>query len=235
MTITTVLFDLDGTLLPMDNDVFTRGYFGLLVKKLAPYGFGKDELVSGIWKGTAAMVGNNGNCSNYDAFWRSFADALGERVYDVRSVFDEFYENEFNQAKAYCGFTENAADLIGTAKSQGLRIALASNPIFPIAAQKARLDWSGVHQDDFEHITSYENSSFCKPNPEYYTMIAEKIGVSPQECLMVGNDVDEDMVAEQIGMSVFLLTTHIINRNGKDIEVYPNGNYDDLKQYIMNI
>lgn len=33
MKITTVLFDLDGTLLPMDNDGFTKGYFKFLAKK----------------------------------------------------------------------------------------------------------------------------------------------------------------------------------------------------------
>lgn len=30
---TTILFDLDGTLLPMDMEAFTKAYFGLLAKK----------------------------------------------------------------------------------------------------------------------------------------------------------------------------------------------------------
>ena len=38
MALTTILFDLDGTLLPMDNDVFVKTYFGLLAKTLAPHG-----------------------------------------------------------------------------------------------------------------------------------------------------------------------------------------------------
>ena len=92
MSITTVLFDLDGTLLPMDNDVLTKGYFKLLVQKLAPYGFEQQELVDAIWSGTAAMVKNNGIQTNYDVFWKAFAASLGERVYDTKSVFDEFYE-----------------------------------------------------------------------------------------------------------------------------------------------
>ena len=36
MSITTVLFDLDGTLLPMDQEEFTKGYLNLLVQKFAP-------------------------------------------------------------------------------------------------------------------------------------------------------------------------------------------------------
>lgn len=56
MKLTTVLFDLDGTLLPMDNDEFTRGYFKLLAAKLAPHGYEPKQLVDAIWAGTAAMV-----------------------------------------------------------------------------------------------------------------------------------------------------------------------------------
>ena len=35
MNIKAVLFDLDGTLLPMDQDIFVKSYFGLLAKKLS--------------------------------------------------------------------------------------------------------------------------------------------------------------------------------------------------------
>ena len=233
MKITTVLFDLDGTLLPMDNDVFTKRYFGLIVRKLAPYGYDKDELVSGIWKGTAAMAANNGSHTNCDVFWKTFADAIGERVYESRAVFDDFYLNEFHHAKDCCGFTEASADIVRTVRRKGLRTALASNPIFPMTAQKARLEWAGISPDEFELITSYENSSTCKPNPEYYADIAEKLGVSPEECLMVGNDADEDTAAEKTGMSVFLLTDDLINRGSRDISHYPNGSFDALKNYIM--
>ena len=35
MSLKMILFDLDGTLLPMDQDVFTESYFKLLCKKMA--------------------------------------------------------------------------------------------------------------------------------------------------------------------------------------------------------
>lgn len=232
MKLTTILFDLDGTLLPMDNDEFTKGYFKLLVKKLAPYGYEQQELVGAIWEGTAAMVKNDGSQSNYDVFWKVFADTLGERVYDTKRVFDDFYENEFNGAKVLCGMNIKAAKAVNNLKQQGYRVALASNPIFPMTAQKARIMWAGVDPDEFKLITSYENSAYCKPNPEYYIDIAKKLGIAPEECLMVGNDVDEDMIAQTVGMSVFLLTDNIINRENKDISVYPNGGFDDLLNYI---
>lgn len=81
MGITTILFDLDGTLLPMDNDVFTKGYFKLLIQKLSPYGYNPQELVGAIWEGTEAMVKNDDQNSNYEVFWKTFAQVLGYRVY----------------------------------------------------------------------------------------------------------------------------------------------------------
>lgn len=232
MGITTILFDLDGTLLPMDNDVFTKGYFKLLIQKLAPHGYNPQELVGAIWKGTEAMVKNDGQSSNYEVFWKTFAQVLGNRVYDTKPIFDSFYSNEFNQAKSFCGFNEKAMETVKAVKERGFRIVLASNPIFPTDAQIARLKWAGITQNEMEFITSYENCSYCKPNPEYYLAVAKHLDVKPEECLMIGNDVDEDMIAETVGMSVFLLTDHIINRKNKEISVYPNGNYDDLRNFL---
>ncbi len=51
-----VLFDLDGTLLPMDQNEFTKGYFKLLAKKLSAFGYESDALAKNAWAGTAAMV-----------------------------------------------------------------------------------------------------------------------------------------------------------------------------------
>ena len=60
----TVLFDLDGTLLPMDQDVFIRAYFGGLAQKLAPLGYEPKQLLDAVWAGTGAMVKNDGSRTN---------------------------------------------------------------------------------------------------------------------------------------------------------------------------
>ena len=82
-----VLFDLDATLLPMDQDEFTKGYFRLLAAKLLPQGYDKDALVAGIWHGTAAMVENDGSCSNEEAFWKDFGKTFGENALKDRVLF----------------------------------------------------------------------------------------------------------------------------------------------------
>jgi FMN phosphatase YigB (HAD superfamily) len=235
MKITTVLFDLDGTLLPMDQDVFINAYFSGLVKKLMPYGYDKDALIGAIWSGTKAMIKNDGKTTNEKSFWDVFSGIFGQRALNDIPLFDEFYANDFSKVRNACGFNPKAGKVIKTVKEQGFRIALATNPLFPSTATEQRISWAGLHTDDFELFTTYENSHYCKPNPDYYKEVIQNMGVSAEECLMVGNDVSEDMITEKLGMKVFLLTDCLINKENKDINAYPHGGFDDLIDYVNSI
>ncbi len=232
MSLKAILFDLDGTLLPMDQDRFTKGYFELLTRKLAPLGYEPKELVDAIWKGTAEMVKNDGGTSNETVFWRKFSEILGERVMRDKPAVDEFYQKEFESAKEFCGFDAQAGETVTWAKEQGLRTALAVNPVFPMCAMCSRVRWAGLKPEDFELITAYENISVSKPNPLYFSEIAGRLELAPEECLMVGNDTQEDMAAEKCGMDVFLLTNNLINKENRDISEYPRGGFQDLREYI---
>ena len=117
-------------------------------------------------------------------------------------------------------------------KEMGLQVALATNPIFPAVATESRIRWAGLKPEDFALYTTYENIGYCKPNPDYYWKITKRLGVRPEQCLMVGNDVTEDMIAETIGMEVFLLTDCLINKGRKDINQYRRGSFDQLLDYI---
>lgn len=94
-----LLFDLDGTLLPMDQEVFVKAYFKGLAVKLAPFGYEGEKLFESIWAGITAMVKNNGLKSNEEVFWDVFADIYGEKVCDDKPVFESFYKNEFQKVK----------------------------------------------------------------------------------------------------------------------------------------
>lgn len=235
MNINTILFDLDGTLLPMDQEVFTKTYFKYLAAKLIPLGYEPKKLIDSIWAGTAAMVKNDGKCLNEQAFWKKFAEIYGDQVLEDIPVFEEFYRTDFQNAKNSCGYNPFAPEAVKEIKEMGFRVALATNPIFPAVATESRIRWAGLEPEDFELYTTYENTSHCKPNPDYYREILNKIGSIPEECLMVGNDVTEDMVAEALGMKVFLITDCLINKENKDINLYPHGSFEDLLKYIKEI
>ena len=230
-----VLFDLDGTLLPMDQDTFIAAYFGGLTKKFAPLGYDPKTFVAGIWQGTRAMVMNNGEKLNEERFWESFAATVGESIVSRTEEFDEFYDNKFCLVQQSCGYNPEAKKVIEKVKAKGLRAILATNPIFPAVATKQRCEWAGLSTNMFELVTSYENSHYCKPNLKYYEEILEKQGLSPEECVMVGNDVGEDMIAKRLGMKVFLLTDCIINKTNEDISEYPNGGFPELLEFIEEL
>ena len=230
--IKTILFDLDGTLLPMDQDKFVNAYMGLLSKKAMKYGYNPESIVKTIWKGTSMMIKNDGDSTNEDVFWHVFANIYGQEALKDKAIFDDFYLNEFQLVQESCGYTPYAKKIIDKLKSQNYRLVLATNPIFPSIATESRIKWAGIKPSDFELYTTYENYIHSKPNLEYYKDILAQIDCKPEECLMVGNDVDDDMVVSELGMDTFLLTECLINKNNKDLDHYKKGSYKDLLDYI---
>ena len=235
MPVRCILFDLDGTLLPMDQEPFMRAYFGGLSRKLAPLGYDPKALIDGIWAGTAAMVENDGSRTNEEAFWDTFCRQCRETARQDEPVFEAYYKQEFQQVKDACGFDPAAAQSVRALRAMGFRVALATNPIFPAVATHSRIRWTGLEPGDFELVTTYENSCHCKPNPDYYRDILNALGLAPEECLMVGNDVGEDMAAQALGMRVFLLTDCLINQKEEDISRYPQGSFAQLMEYVRGL
>ena len=230
--ITTILFDLDGTLLPMDQDIFLKAYLGGLAKKAAAHGYEAAPLPKQIMAGTYAMVKNDGSATNEDVFWAAFSALCGKDAKQDIAIFDDFYRNEFQEVRHVCGCDPRAAEAIRQIRAMGYTVALATNPLFPAIATHSRTRWAGLDPADFALITTYETSRHCKPNPAYYQDVMEALGVKAEECLMVGNDVGEDMIAENLGMQVFLLTDCLINKDNTDISRYPHGSFPELMDHI---
>lgn len=227
-----VLFDLDGTLLPMDQDRFVGGYLKLLAKKMRPYGYDPEALIAAIWAGTEAMMRNDGTVTNSAAFWRRFRDFYPALPEAHIALFDEFYAKEFNEAKALCGYDPLAVALVRRLHARGTQVVLATNPLFPRNATENRLRWLGLDPALFAEITTYEDYHYCKPNPAYFTELLQNLGLTPADCLMVGNDAHEDLCAARLGMPVYLSTPCLINKKGHDIELYPQGDFADLGRYL---
>lgn len=206
-----ILFDLDGTLLPMDLEKFTGLYFGELAKKLAPYGYEADKFVKVMWKGVAAMVRNDGAVTNEKRFWDVFTSYMGEQALGDMPVFEEFYQKEFHRAKAGCGENPLAVEAVRAAREKADHVILATNSIFPPVAVEARLSWVNLKLTDFDLVTTYDTDRYCKPNPAYFVDILERMNLAPRDCVMVGNDEKEDMwAAAQAGIAGYLVTDNLI-------------------------
>lgn len=229
-----ILFDMDGTLLPMDTDKFVYAYFSELTRVMLPFGFQKEELKKKLFGGVDAMIRNNGQQSNMEVFWEILK--AGHEDLNLEAVMettDEFYKTDFHKVKDFCsGDNPFARDTISLAKEKFPMVILATNPLFPISAQRSRLSWVGLTPEDFTLVTSYEYSHFCKPNPDYYLEILKKYDLKPEECLMIGNDELEDMhVASSLGMDCFLVTDWMIAREGYTWNGQ-RGNFQELLAFL---
>ena len=228
------LFDLDGTLLPMDMKRLIELYLQAFCKKFAhKVQVEPKRLVKGIWEGAAAMGKNNGSCLNREVFWKALNRSCGKDMRACEQEFDDFYRNEFVAAKPATWVNPYAAKSIQLLKQHGRKLIVATNPIFPMAATYSRIRWAGLDPNDFDHITVYDNCSASKPNLIYYHDLCSFCGIEPEESIMVGNDVDEDMCASRLGLNTYLITDCLINRSGKNIDRYPHGSFKDFYEKLQ--
>ena len=235
MSIKAVLFDLDATLLPMDQNKFIEEYFKSLSAKMSKYGYEPKKLIEAMWSGVKAMVLSTGEKTNEESFWDAFKAVFGDKALNDIEIHKDYYENDFDALKIVCGYTPKANELIKYLKEKEITVVLATNPVYPLIATEKRIGWAGLDKNDFALVTTFENSHFCKPNPNYYKEILEKLNLKPEECIMVGNDATEDMAAEIIGIKVFLLTDNLLNPKNLDVSTYPQGSFEELYSFLKNL
>lgn len=205
-----ILFDLDGTLLPLDEKLFVDIYFAELSKVFSEYNIESNKLVEAIWTATHEIIKNDGKRTNEEAFWEKFKSIINIDLSNVKEVLEKFYANEFFTKLKKCSTENNLAKVaVNLAKKNGRKVVLATNPVFPVDAL-VRLKWTGLDIDDFDYVTHYSNSSFSKPNPKYYLDLCKKLDVEPKECLMIGNDERQDIfAASSAGMNCYLVTDYL--------------------------
>ncbi|MBO7357167.1 MAG: HAD family hydrolase [Lachnospiraceae bacterium] len=228
-----IMFDLDGTLIPMDYDVFTKYYFKGICKKAAENGITDSEnLVKVIWAGTKDMVMNDGSRPNEEAFWERFTKETGIEKEAVNDFFLDYYRNEFGLVKNVVEDNPLAKVAVDTAREKAQYVILATNPLFPMDGQRQRMSWVDLKENDFDLVTCYESDYYCKPNPQYFTEICKKFDLDPKECLMIGNDENEDMyAATQAGFSCFLVTDTMI-KSEKHPWDGPRGSFEEMVEML---
>ena len=229
-----IFFDLDGTLLNLDTDELVSKYFKSMTTFLSQNGYEPEKVVSAIKQGTYAMINNNGKTTNELALTNAFISSYNVELEEFKSFMDKYYEQEFDKISEVSIKEPETASLIKKLKNYGFKLILATNPLFPKIATHKRIGWAGLSPNDFELITTYENECFSKPNLNYYKSLLERLNISADSCIMVGNDVDEDMCAEELGFDVFLITTNLLNRKNKDISKFKQGSLEDFEKFIFN-
>ena len=233
-TISTLFFDLDGTLLDFVEKEFTDRYIALVFKyfkDLLP----KDVFYKGFWDGThALMTHDQPDKLVLESFFETFGKISGLPRNITQDHFTKFYSNEFKTIGEIAS-SNYAKEILDAAKNQGIKVVLATNPVFPAIATQVRLAWIGLSFDDFIHVSHAENSYFCKPNPKYYETLLSISGSKPEETLMVGNDYLYDMSAKEVGIRTWMINKHRLHEEHKDrFEIDYQGPMSQLVDIINN-
>lgn len=230
----TVLFDLDGTLLPINGEAFEAIYF----KGLSSYFLDKyepKEFIKLIWTATKAMVLDTSSKTNEEAFMDALQALVNEDITWMQERFNLFYLNEFDQIKIAVTPNPSIQEAVKLLKEKGYRLIIATNPMFPKIAIEKRIEWTGCDRNDFEYVTSFEKNHYCKPQLKFYEEVLSDLDLDASQCLMVGNDINEDMIVSKLNMSTYLITNHVIQDTIIPDSVNYSGNYVDFYQFVKSL
>lgn len=229
-----VLFDLDGTLLEVDSDKFMAEYVKDISRAVAAVA-DPGRFVKALMSSIAVMLANRGgDRTNAEAFWDDFRPRMEDCVEAIIPVIEDFYATKFDGLSRAARPCAGARKAVESAVGRGLRIALATNSVFPLTAVRSRMAWAGVEDLPWEFVSCYEGMHYCKPHSGFYREIAMKLGLPPENCLMVGNDAEEDLAASLVGMKTYLVTDFVKRSEQEKFRPDASGSLADLAGWLAS-
>ncbi len=228
-----LLLDLDGTLLDIDMAFF----IGPFVEEI--HGFfsdvlGREKFREGLFGGTEAIMTapRPDGETNRDGFFRIFCRITGLNLTEAERRFEKFYATAFPTMGSFARPINGGKEFVTRAAESGYVMALATNPIFPVRATLERVRWAGLDPNLFNFLPGLENMSSCKPSLRYFLDVAACLGVKPETCLMVGNDMEQDLPAADVGMGTYLVKGRVIARGEPAREPDGKGTLEELAEML---
>lgn len=202
--ITTILLDLDNTLLGNDMQTFLPAYFTRLEQHLHPLLQGRD-LISMMRGGVQKIIAQDyPKTNNYEIFMAHFCQEIGRPIAEIEPVFQAFYEQDYREIEPLTQFRPAAPKIVRYLLEQQYKVVIATNPLFPEVAIRQRLAWAGLSEFVYHLVTTMENSTACKPDVRYYETILQQVDSLPHECWMVGDDIKNDIIpANELGLQTW--------------------------------
>lgn len=230
-----VCFDLDGTLLPMDLELFMGGYFSALGRFVAERGIDHQVFLKGLKAGSKAMAVSGEDVSNEEAFWTEMFKHVDRDSQDWLPLLEEFYRTDFAVVGKDVVPDPAAARAVKTLREKGYTLALTTMPMFPPVATSERLRWAQVDAADFARISTYDNSRSVKPCLTYYAENLAALGLHGEDVLMVGNNTVEDLAILELGADAYLVTDNLIDPLAYDLSTIKHGSMADFAAWAETL
>ncbi len=229
----TIIFDLDGTLLPMDIHKFIELYNIAVGKSFSDLADPK-TMIEGLWSATKHTVLSDNAKPNIDTFFEEFSKKVPGNSDDYKKRFEHFYENGFSSVQESTSVSGEIVEAVRILKEKGYRLIIATNPMFPLRANHIRIGWAGLDINDFDYISNFELNTLCKPKLGFYEEVISHNKIDISKSLMVGNDVQEDLVVTNLGMKTYLINDCLINRGGDYFADYES-DYSGFLEFVNNL
>jgi|SRR6056297_400956 len=231
-----ILFDLDGTLLRVQMEHFIPRYVERLAAYCSPH-IKPRRFSRAMLDAIRQLITEegDGHVSNEQRLFALLKQQLGIAETLVLESLAHYAEHHLDELQHLIHPIPLAQQIVKDCHRRAIPMVLATNPVFPRFMIEARMAWAEVDLGLFRHLTSYENSRFCKPQAGYFAEIAALLNVPPERCLMVGNDSSHDLAAAAVGMQTFLVDTWLVERNEKKWPIHYRGDHRALQQFLEQL
>lgn len=194
-----VIFDLDGTLIDSIGMWNLTDY--TLIKRLSGLSIDFDV----IQNDRDDFLHNNTSGEIYINYCKFLIDKYNLSIKDEkqlseyrRELYKEIYENEIQ-------FKSNVVSLLKKLKESGYILILAtmsSKDQIDIYAQSPKLVKEANIKEIFDLITTKDNVTLKKPNPEIYNNIISYFNAQKDECLVFEDSYSGVLAAKNAGVEV---------------------------------
>jgi FMN phosphatase YigB (HAD superfamily) len=227
----TLLLDLDDTLLNTNLDAFIPAYFQALAKELAPH-IAPDLMLRALMSGTKRMMQSEDFSQPLEQVFNAvFYPQINSPRQEIADTIENFYDHVFPTLSGVTSLRPEVKPFMDWAFSQGFRIAIATDPIFPRKATYHRLRWAGFEPEQFEIVSSFEHFHFTKTHPAYYAEVIGRMGWPEGPILMVGNDMERDILpARMLGLATYHVDDGPAVRSAPEAGV--RGKLVDLRSWL---
>jgi beta-phosphoglucomutase len=186
MKLSAVIFDLNGTILD-DEDEYGKA-FAEVLKSLGVEVAPDFPHTRGI-----------GVKANWPIFQAKYKFKTSKTFEQLALETQEAYLKQISNISVRPGFDE----LLETLKENGIHVALATSNTWEVADKI--LDIIGI-TGEFEVITTSEEVLHNKPDPDIFTVTADKVGVDREDCLVIEDSGAGITAARRAGMKVIAIS-----------------------------
>lgn len=234
--IDTLLFDLDETLIQINRfGLELRFIFNSMRRMHGIIPFWK--FYSVFWKSVKKSKTHGTNKTNHEVLVESLAAWSKKSPEEIDRVIQKNLNDDFKKLKNHFTPVPGAKETLLLAHKLGYRVIIATNPSIPLCTVKLRLKWAGLEDFPFEYITHSEVMTRCKPDPAFYSELMDRLSLDSRNCLMVGNDIEKDLAAKEVGILTYILKTGVtqkqIRKHKGDVVLEGYGDYPRLQEWLQ--